>query len=214
MFHVPETIVRAFPARVWHLPRAGLALHLTFDDGPHPEVTPMVLDLHDQHRAKATFFLVGENAQRWPELVSALRARGHAVGNHTHNHLDGWRTPTHLYLQNIDQARLHVPGTLFRPPYGRATARQVRGLPKGFRTIMWDVLSRDYDRSLAPERCAAGVLRHAQPGSIVVFHDSLKARTNLLGALPRVLDGLAARGLSFESLEGLEALPHASLALA
>lgn len=163
-------------------------IYLTFDDGPHPEITPQVLALLRRYNAKATFFCVGENAARFPEIVAQIRAEGHALGNHTHNHLNGWKTPTRTYVENTLTAAQYVPTGWFRPPYGRIRAAQAHYLQKnGFKVIMWDVLSCDFDPQYTARDCARFVIRHARPGSIVVFHDSPKAAPRCLPALEAVL---------------------------
>lgn len=164
------------------------SIYLTFDDGPHPQITPQVLALLRKYDAKATFFCVGENAARFPEIVAQIRAEGHTLGNHTHNHLNGWKTPTRTYVSNALEAAESLPTGWFRPPYGRIRAAQAHYLQKaGFRVVMWDVLSCDFDRQYNARDCARFVIRHARPGSIVVFHDSAKAAPRCLPALETVL---------------------------
>ena len=163
-------------------------IYLTFDDGPNPEITPQVLALLRQYDAKATFFCVGENAARFPEIVAQIRAEGHALGNHTHNHLNGWKTPTRTYVENTLTAAQHLPTGWFRPPYGRIRAAQAHYIQQnGLRVVMWDVLSCDFDPQYTARDCARFVIRHARPGSIVVFHDSPKAAPRCLPALEAVL---------------------------
>ncbi len=171
------------------------ALYLTFDDGPHPKVTPQVLDLLRQYKAKATFFCVGENAARFPQLVARILAEGHTIGNHTHNHLNGWKTPTRTYVGNALAAAGNLATGWFRPPYGRIRAAQAHYLQKhGFRVVMWDVLSCDFDPQYGARDCARFVIRHARPGSIVVFHDSPKAAARCMPALEMVLRYYSRRG--------------------
>ncbi len=168
------------------LPKNGI--YLTFDDGPHPEITPQVLALLARYNAKATFFCVGENAVRYPQVVAQIGAEGHTLGNHTYNHLKGSRTPTADYLSNTLKAAQTLPTGWFRPPYGRIRRKQVAVLQQqGFRIVMWDVLSGDFDPRHSARDCARFVIRHARPGSIVVFHDSLKAAPRCLPALEMVL---------------------------
>lgn len=164
------------------------SIYLTFDDGPHPQITPQVLALLRKYDAKATFFCVGENAARFPEIVAQILAEGHTLGNHTHNHLNGWKTPTRTYVSNALEAAENLATGWFRPPYGRIRAAQAHYLQKaGFRVVMWDVLSCDFDPRYSARDCARFVIRHARPGSIVVFHDSAKAAPRCLPALEMVL---------------------------
>jgi len=177
---------------VWNI--AGCdkpTVFLTFDDGPHPEITPFVLDLLNQYEARASFFCVGENVGRYPDTFRQIQEQGHATGNHTYNHLNGWKTQNSVYLGNIDKAHALIDSTLFRPPYGKIRNTQAGMLRKrhpGWRVIMWDVLSGDFDRGLTPGRCLANVLETIRPGSIVLFHDSEKAWDRMSYALPRVLE--------------------------
>lgn len=180
----------------WSLPGGTNTIYLTFDDGPIPEVTPMVLDVLGTYQAKATFFCVGANAERNPALLHRIREEGHAVGNHTHNHLDGWKTRDKLYFRNISRAQHILRTTLFRPPYGRITPSQLRILRNHYRIIMWSVLTQDYNRSLSAEKCLQNSLK-AGDGNIVVFHDSIKAVKNLEYALPRFLDHYSGKGYNF-----------------
>ncbi len=196
----PSIIQRIFHQFTWRSEASGKRLYLTFDDGPIPEVTPWVLDTLAEYDAKATFFCVGENVQRHPELFERLIEEGHAVGNHTHNHLSGWSTDVGDYLANVRQCAQLVSSRLFRPPYGRISPRSARALHGEYRIVMWDVLSGDFDPNLDGEACLSNVLDHVVPGSIVVFHDSLKSERNLRYALPRTLDALSRLGYSFEAL--------------
>jgi peptidoglycan-N-acetylglucosamine deacetylase len=186
---------------VWDIATDKNEVFLTFDDGPHPEITPQVLEILAPFNAKATFFCVGKNAEKYPEVIEKILAAGHAIGNHTYNHESGWESGQYSYLKSYLQCRSVIDSTLFRPPYGRIKRDQVKALKPRCKIIMWDVLSGDFDPKRTPERCAATVLKHTKPGSIVVFHDSEKAKTNVLGALPVVLEELAKRGVVFRALE-------------
>ncbi len=167
------------------------AVYLTFDDGPHPEATTFVLDQLKQHNARATFFCIGKNVQAHPHLYRRILEEGHATGNHTQNHLNGWKCDNYSYLNNIFLASKHIEKRIFRPPYGRIKMSQAKRLSKGrqpWKIYMWDVLSGDFDVQLSPEACLAHVIDHIEPGSIVVFHDSQKALPRLMYALPAVLE--------------------------
>lgn len=197
---VPAVVRALFPDLVWRVHTAERAVHLTFDDGPTPAVTPWVLDQLRAHEARATFFLVGQNAAAHPELVERIRREGHAIGNHTWEHANGWRTSTESYVSSVDRTRNLIGGRLFRPPYGRITRSQRRALRERFDIIMWDVLSADFDATMDGERCLRNVKRHAQPGSIIVFHDSQKAEARLRHALPLALAHFQAKGYAFHAL--------------
>ncbi|SOC79749.1 Peptidoglycan/xylan/chitin deacetylase, PgdA/CDA1 family [Salinimicrobium sediminis] len=207
---VPGFVKWIFKNRIWEGPADEKAIYLTFDDGPIPEVTPWVLDQLKSFNAKATFFCIGENVQKHPEIFKKIIAEGHKVGNHTFNHLNGWKTSTPEYVLNTLKARQiiekNIPGkepaknALFRPPYGRIKSKQVRELQKrDFRIIMWSILSMDY-KGITPEKCFQNVIDHARPGSVIVFHDSFKAQKNLTKVLPRVLEHFSVLGYSFKSL--------------
>ncbi|PZF71390.1 polysaccharide deacetylase family protein [Taibaiella soli] len=175
----------------WKIPKGNKpTVYLTFDDGPHPTITPFVLDRLQQHDAKATFFCIGKNVVEHPEVYQRILDEGHTVGNHTQNHKNGWKTDTDEYIRNIIEAAKHIDSKLFRPPYGRIKYPQAKFLLQAnppWKIIMWGVLSEDYDQQITPEQCLKNVLMHIEPGSIVVFHDSEKAWDRLSYALPRVL---------------------------
>lgn len=192
-------LVRWFLPRnlVWKIPTDRKELFLTFDDGPIPEVTPLVLDLLDEYEARATFFCVGDNVRKHPDVYNEVLSRGHAVGNHTFNHLQGWKTGLEEYYLNVDKCRELVDSHLFRPPHGQVTPKIARDLGKQYKLIMWSVLTRDYDRELNPDKCLQISLKGIFPGSVIVFHDSLKARRNMEYALPRFLEESKRRGYTF-----------------
>jgi len=185
------------PDIIWEIDTHDKKIFLTFDDGPLPEVTPQVLDLLDDYEAKASFFMVGENAARSPALVEEIFKRGHRVGNHGHNHLNGWKTPDKVYVDNVKKAAEHIPSKLFRPPYGKIKPRQARLLSGDFKIVMWSVLSGDFDRKKTPEQCFEAVKNNLKPGAVVVFHDSIKAKENMLPALEKTLRMLKREGWSF-----------------
>ena len=207
MFYLVRTpwwLRRLYSGLVWRMPAGGeKLLYLSFDDGPHPAATPFVLDELKRYDARATFFCIGKNVQEYPQLYRRLLLDGHRVGNHTYDHLDGWRTDDKKYLENIRVAARWIDSDLFRPPYGKITRWQsslLRDAPFNYKIVMWEVLSADFDKALSPERCARNVQRRARPGSIVVFHDSEKAFERLRIALPAVLKHFSAMGYRFEAI--------------
>ena len=200
-------------------------VYLTFDDGPIPEVTPKVLDILVRYDAKATFFMVGENIDKHPEVFDLVTAAGHSIGNHTYNHLKGWRVSTETYMQNIEHCQDVIernlpksyyyhsgvgrtldpnwapPVRLFRPPYGKATYAQRKLLDRcDFRIIYWDILTRDYDARRTPEQMLKQIKNNARPGSIINFHDSLKSNERMLEVLPKAIEWLQSKGYELEGL--------------
>jgi len=196
----PKLIQALMPAYTWKIHTSEKVLHLTFDDGPIPEVTPWVLDTLAAYKAKATFFCVGENVARHPELYDRLLAEGHTTGNHTFRHLNGWETDNLPYFHDIRHCAHLVKSQLFRPPYGKITPAQRLFLERHYRIVMWDVLSGDFDPDLSREQCLLNVPEHARCGSIVVMHDSVKATEKLRFILPAVLQHFAAKEYRFEAL--------------
>ena len=189
-----------YPSLIWHKSRKEKAIYLTFDDGPIPVVTPFVLNTLKSFNAKATFFCIGDNVAKHREIYEQVIDAGHSVGNHTYNHLKGWDTPDQIYLDNVTQCAGLVKSSLFRPPYGRATRSQYSVLNTQYSTIMWDVLSGDFDAGITSEKCYQNVIRNARNGSIIVFHDSLKAFPHLESVLPRALQHLFGQGYRFLAL--------------
>lgn len=185
---------------LWHIDTQAREVYFTFDDGPTPGVTEHALDLLQRFQAKATFFCLGKNVEAHPSLYARIVSEGHSIGNHSYNHPDGWKTATMAYLRNALLAARSIDSNLFRPPYGRITPAQVSALKKRYQLVMWDVLSADFDQQKTPEQCLAHVTAHVQPGSIVVFHDSEKAKTNMLYALEGSLEFLSAQGYIFRAL--------------
>lgn len=198
----PPLIYRAcFPGARWRIPSIeGKSIYLTFDDGPIPEVTPWVLDLLDKYGIKATFFCVGDNVRKYPELFSLIHERGHQIGNHTYHHIKGLTTATNTYIQDVDLAHRLIGSRYFRPPYGHLRLSQVRELSNSFELVMWDLITRDYNPNLSPENVFQLVCRYARNGSIVVFHDSLKSWARLEEALPRSIEWLLNQGYCFKRL--------------
>ncbi|MDH6343261.1 peptidoglycan/xylan/chitin deacetylase (PgdA/CDA1 family) [Parabacteroides sp. PFB2-12] len=195
----PPWLYRAlFPGTVWRLPAVEKCVYLTFDDGPIPEVTPWVLDVLDEYDVKATFFCVGDNVRKYPDVYRMVLERGHRVGNHTFNHIQGIRFWTKNYLANVEKAAELIDSPLFRPPHGHMRMPQIWSLRNKYRIIMWDVVTRDYSPHLTPEEVLDVVKRYTRNGSIIVFHDSLKAEENMKYAMPRAIEWLRQEGYTFK----------------
>jgi peptidoglycan/xylan/chitin deacetylase (PgdA/CDA1 family) len=208
MFYFVKTpwwLKRIYDSYVWSIPTNEKILYLTFDDGPHPEATVFVLKQLKQYNALASFFCIGKNVVTYPDLYKQIINEGHVTGNHTYNHLNGWKTNNDVYMKDIALASREIESNLFRPPYGRITSFQVKNLKAVMRgkepkVIMWDVLSADFDPDCTPEQCLANVILPSTPGSIIVFHDSGKAFPKLQYVLPRMLKYFSEKGYSFKSL--------------
>ncbi len=217
----PLVAKKLFPNYVWDVSPFEKVIYLTFDDGPTPEITNWTIDVLKQYNAKATFFCIGNNIEKHPEIFKSILNDEHAIGNHTHNHIKGWKTKAKDYLKNIAEAeeviKTQIPKTkfqipksanhqslitnLFRPPYGQITPKQGKKLMDlGYKIIMWDVLSFDWDKNVKQENCLENVLQKTTAGSVVVFHDSIKASKNMQYALPKVLKYFSSRGYSFKAL--------------
>lgn len=199
---IPFFVKFLYPKRLWHFSRKQKTLYLTFDDGPIPEVTPWVLQQLKDFNAKATFFCIGHNIQKHPEIFERLTAEGHRVGNHTFNHLNASKTSFSEYIANTEKAANHFKTPfLFRPPYGKLDNAKANALlKKGYKIVMWDVLSADFDPKITPEECLNNVLKNTQNGSIVIFHDSLKAEEKLRYTLPKVLEYYTEKGVAFKAI--------------
>lgn len=198
---IPRVLQRLYPQLLWSIATQEKVLYLTFDDGPTPDVTKWVLDSLDQRNAKGTFFCIGDNVHSYKCIYDEILNRGHQTGNHTQLHLNGWKTDTNTYIEGVLLCAEVIKSTLFRPPYGRMTRRQRKALLElDYKIVMWDVLSGDFDESITGEKCAQSVIKYARSGSIVVFHDSVKAFPRLQVALPIVLEHFTALGYRFEAL--------------
>jgi peptidoglycan-N-acetylglucosamine deacetylase len=197
LHRTPELVKKLFPQFTWNKSRTDKCIYLTFDDGPIPEVTPWVLEQLNAYGAKATFFCVGENVCTYRPIYQELIAQGHRVGNHTYHHLDGWATPTLQYLENYKACGAEIESQLFRPPYGRLRPAQAQAIRESSEIVLWDVLSGDFDPKLSKEACLQQVLTQSQNGSIIVFHDSLKAWNKLEYVLPKVLAHFQKEGYRF-----------------
>lgn len=185
---------------IWRFSVNEKKIYLTFDDGPIPEVTPWVLSVLEKYQIKATFFCIGDNVKKHPEIYQAIIAQGHAVGNHTFNHIKGWNYSAEAYIENTKQCAELVSSHLFRPPYGRIKKSQIKALLHDYKIIMWDVLSQDYDKLISKEKVYRNVINGARNGSIIVFHDSLKAEERLKFALPKAIDYLLKKGFVFDRI--------------
>jgi peptidoglycan/xylan/chitin deacetylase (PgdA/CDA1 family) len=203
-------IKRLFSNYVWDLPNTQNKIYLTFDDGPTPEITEWVLEELKKYNVKATFFCIGNNIQKHPKLFQKVINEGHVIGNHTYNHMNGWKTETKTYLENISLCEKQIQKSsienlqskIFRPPYGKiktAQAKIVRRL--GYKIIMWDVLSADFDQTITHEKCLENVISNVKSGSVIVFHDSIKASHNLKYALPETLNILKEKGFLFDVIK-------------
>ena len=204
----PKSIQRIFSKYLWRFSSDKKEIYLTFDDGPTPEITHFVLEQLKKFEAKATFFLIGKNVTNHPELYQQILNENHTVGNHTNNHLNGFKTKTKEYLKNVLEAENVIWSTnkksatkLFRPPYGRIKSKQAKEIQKlGYKIIMWSVLSADFDVTISKEKCLQNVLKNTQNGSIIVFHDSVKASEKLTYVLPKVLEFYTEKGFTFKAI--------------
>jgi peptidoglycan-N-acetylglucosamine deacetylase len=189
-----------WPSRTWSINTSEKNIYLTFDDGPHPVATPFVLDVLKQYNALGTFFCIGKNVQQYPGIYQRILDEGHAVGNHTQHHLNGWKTAKEKYLDDIKQASQHIDSRIFRPPYGRIRSSQAKEVRQHSSIIMWSVLSGDFDTRISVERCLKNVINNTKQGSIVVFHDSEKAFGLLKEVLPQVVQHFSGQGYLFQKI--------------
>ena len=199
-FQVPDIVKFLWKDVVWRMNPAEKVIYLTFDDGPNPQITPQVLDILDEHGVKATFFCVGDNVRKYPDTFSEVTSRGHAVGNHTFNHIKGFKFSTADYVANVQKASEYIKSRILRPPHGQIKFSQVRALKKNYKIIMWDLITFDYDKNVTPEQISRIVKKQTRNGSIVVFHDSLKAERNVLNVLPVALNFWKNQGYDFRLL--------------
>ena len=190
-----------FPGALWRKPVEGQkTVYLTFDDGPIPDITPWVLDLLDKYEIKATFFCVGDNVRKHPDIYKMVLERGHRVGNHTFNHVQGIRKFSKRYLENTRLASEYIDSELFRPPHGHMRVSQFFTLRRYYKIVMWDVVTRDYSKLMTPEKVFENVKRYTRDGSVIVFHDSLKAEKNMKYALPQSIEWLKEQGYTCKLL--------------
>lgn len=206
----PLVVKKMFPNYIWDIASANKTIYLTFDDGPTPEITNWTLNTLNKFNAKATFFCIGNNIEKHPVIFQNILEEGHSIGNHTHNHIKGWKTKTEAYLSNISKAQKIIHSkkndsdntiNLFRPPYGKITTKQGNSLiNKGYKIIMWDILSFDWDDKVSKETCLNNVIKKTTNGSIIVFHDSVKASKNLQYVLPKVLEHFSHLNYKFSAI--------------
>ena len=206
----PNFIKRLFQNLTWEINTSKKVIYLTFDDGPTPKITNWVLSELEKYNAKATFFCIGKNILNHPDVFENIVTKGHAVGNHTNNHINSWKKQAKLYIENVNQAQKIIDPILnstnsvklFRPPYGKLTLSVTKKLLKeDYKIIMWDVLSGDFDQSISKEKCLKNVIKNTTSGSIIVFHDSVKASGKLQFSLPKILDHFSEKGFSFEIIK-------------
>ena len=204
----PWWLKKIYSSYLWSVDTKENVLYLTFDDGPHPEATPFVLDELKKYNAKATFFCIGKNVLAYPDIYRRILDEGHSVGNHTQHHLNGWKTKDDLYLADVIEASHYIDSALFRPPYGRITSFKAKNIHKALKKdratiVMWDVLSGDFDISVSGRKCLENVVFNATKGSIIVFHDSEKAFPRVKFSLPETLIFFKEKGYFFKKLESL-----------
>lgn len=200
MVRLPSFLRWIYPNAIWNLPSERKVVYLTFDDGPTPVVTEKILTLLEDYQAKATFFCIGKNIEQHPELFKLVKSKGHHIGSHTYSHINGWKSKSIDYLTDYQKGRELANSNLFRPPYGRILLNPLQTIQKQDKVIMWDILSKDYDTSLTPETVLNNVLRNIKPGAIIVFHDSEKAKKNVIAVLPQLLQYLKQQGYAMEAI--------------
>lgn len=193
----PQLYRNLYRGSYWRLSIDEKVVYLTFDDGPIPEITPWVLDVLDKYNIKATFFCVGDNVRKYPDIFRMVQERGHQTGNHTFHHIQGMKTDTLSYLEDVEKANLRIKSKLFRPPYGHMRFRQFSTLKKHYKVIMWDVVTRDYSRMMTAEQVFEVVKKYTRNGSIIVFHDSIKAGDRMKESLPKSIEWLLEQGYGF-----------------
>lgn len=200
----PQILRLFYPSFLWEMPKGEKKLYLTFDDGPHPTISPQVLEILKKFNAKATFFCIGNNVNKYKETFELIKKEGHSVGNHTFNHERGWKTKTSDYIKSVKEADALIQSPLFRPPHGRIKSSQIRAIKnlrisesQNLKIVAWTVISYDWDKSLSPEDCFNNVIKNSDDGSIIVFHDSEKAVDNMIPALTKVLEYYTDKGFTF-----------------
>ena len=201
-FRTPFLFKYFFNKIVWSIKGEGKNIYLTFDDGPIPSVTPWVLEVLKQYNAKATFFCVGENVKKYPEIFQNVLDDGHMVGNHTFHHINGMKHKAQAYIADVAQADEYIKSNLFRPPYGKLTYKQYKAISKTYKIVLWDVLSGDFDKGISYLTCLKKLQKNIRPGSVIVFHDSVKSEGVLKLVLPQILEEYTMKGFKFKAIEG------------
>jgi len=201
LFKIPRLVEILFSSRTWGFSRSEKVVYLTFDDGPDPQLTPWILDVLQENQLKATFFCVGENVLKYPEIFERIKREGHSVGNHTMNHVKGIKTSLKSYVQNVEEAHHLIQSKLFRPAYGRMTFRQTKSLKKRYKIIMWSWLSNDFNTKISPEKILKKAARQIQHGDIVVLHDNHKTTERIHLILPELIQIVQQKGLEFKRIE-------------
>lgn len=204
-YKTPNSLQKVFSSFVWKIPQEKPTIYLTFDDGPIPELTPWVMEILREYKAKATFFCVGDNIQKHSAIFRNLLQEGHSVGNHTYSHLNAWKTDKKNYLQDIQKCQCEIENRegktcFFRPPYGKLNFYLRKEIEKIYQIVLWDVLSYDFDEQVSRETCLKNTLKNCENGSIIVFHDNIKATRNLIYTLPRLIEHFGEKGFIFEKL--------------
>jgi len=184
----PQLLRSLYKGSLWRMDKKEAIIYLTFDDGPIPELTPWVLDILKEYDVKATFFCVGDNIAKNPTIFDRILEEGHQIGNHTYNHVKGWELTNANYLDNVEKCQILTKSNLFRPPYGRIKKNQFKAINKDYKVVFWDVLSYDYDKMTSPKKCLYNSIKYTRNGSVIVFHDNIKAQKNLKFALPQYIE--------------------------
>jgi len=198
--HPPPFITKYLNNYTWRIKTVEKKLYLTFDDGPIPFLTEKILDILNEFQAKATFFCVGDNVRKYPDIYQKILDAGHTTGNHTFSHLNGWKTPVNEYLDDTKKAEKYIDSHLFRPPHGKIKTAQQEVIRKKYDIILWDILTLDYDQSITKQQCFRNIKHFARPGSVIVFHDNYKAERNMLYSLRKTLEYYGSLGYSFEKI--------------
>jgi len=196
----PVWIRKWFPELIWAIPNNNNDVYLTFDDGPDPEVTPRILDILARYDAMATFFCLGRNVEKYPEIFDRIHREGHVVGNHSYSHPDGWRTGKTKYVEDIERAAKLIPGTLFRPPYGRIRPIQIKALKERYQIVMWDFMCWDFKKQTTKGDCLKSVKKYCQTGSVIVFHDTNHAQGKIASELACIIDWFEKKNFQFKKL--------------
>ena len=193
----PKLLTYLFSSLIWKIPNDNKTVYLTFDDGPTEKVTRKILEVLKNEKVKASFFCVGKNVEKYPDLFACIKAEGHAVGNHTNTHLNGWKTNKKQYLEDVEEADKLIKSNLFRPPYGKLNWRSKKDLQRKYKIVMWDVAGGDFDQYLSIKDVVKNIINNVNPGSIVVLHDNQKFMAKTVGALPIIIKELKAKKYRF-----------------